>query len=366
MTDGAVRGREAGLVARSTWTGCRCAGCRCSCRSRRPSPSARPARSRPRGSACPRARRCRCRRACGPGRASPNDAGDRAADRPDQLTRALLDRAGRGRALERRRRRAPARPRAMRGRSSSTPRCSRTLRQRAALVRARRRELVARRDAAGSGREAIWSRSRRMRSAASCSRCSSFGELDGLVLGLVAQAAHAVGDLAVLVGDALEELGALEQVARSRRPRAPRSARRACRTCRSRPAASASSRRAVASSLRRRASRSRATSSRSRTSSSSSFWRSRLDCARSRRCWVASISPWRPSMRVLKLWIVVREHALLLLGLVDLVALLVDAIGQGRRQPRQREHEIGGQAQGDWEPEALLHGRRVPLVRFRG
>ena len=39
------------------------------------------------------------------------------------------------------------------------------------------------------------------------------GELDGLVLRLVAQAAHAVGDLAVLVRDAVEELGALEQVA---------------------------------------------------------------------------------------------------------------------------------------------------------
>ena len=39
------------------------------------------------------------------------------------------------------------------------------------------------------------------------------GELDGLVLRLVAQPAHAVGDLAVLVRDPLEELGALEQVA---------------------------------------------------------------------------------------------------------------------------------------------------------
>ena len=39
------------------------------------------------------------------------------------------------------------------------------------------------------------------------------GELDGLVLRLVAEAAHLVGDLAVLVRDPLQELGALEQVA---------------------------------------------------------------------------------------------------------------------------------------------------------
>ena len=39
------------------------------------------------------------------------------------------------------------------------------------------------------------------------------GELDGLVLRLVAEAAHLIGDRAVLVRDPLQELGALEQVA---------------------------------------------------------------------------------------------------------------------------------------------------------
>ena len=39
------------------------------------------------------------------------------------------------------------------------------------------------------------------------------GELDRLVVRAVAKPAHAVGDLAVLVRDAVEELGALEQVA---------------------------------------------------------------------------------------------------------------------------------------------------------
>ena len=52
-----------------------------------------------------------------------------------------------------------------------------------------------------------------MRSAASCSRCSRSASSTAWSCGLVAQSADAVGDLAVLVGDALEELGALEQVA---------------------------------------------------------------------------------------------------------------------------------------------------------
>ena len=60
---------------------------------------------------------------------------------------------------------------------------------------------------------AIWSRSRRIRSAASCSRSSRSASWTAWSSRLVAQPAHAVGDLAVLVRDAVEELGALEQVA---------------------------------------------------------------------------------------------------------------------------------------------------------
>jgi hypothetical protein len=56
-----------------------------------------------------------------------------------------------------------------------------------------------------------------------------------------------------------------------------------------------------------------------------------------------------------------RQHALLLLGGRDLFLLLVDAVGQGRADPGQREHEIGHQAQGDWEPKALLHSSSASI-----
>ena len=115
-------------------------------------------------------------------------------------------------ALERGLRRAPAPPRARRGRPRARAALAH-LGERAAPVGARRRELVARRRRAGPAPAAIWSRSRRMRSAASCSRCSRSASWSAWSCARVAQPPHAVGDLAVLVGDAVEELGALEQVA---------------------------------------------------------------------------------------------------------------------------------------------------------
>src|SRR5687767_7575927 len=86
------------------------------------------------------------------------------------------------------------------------------LSERAALVRARRGELVARAD------ELVLDRCDLVALLEDALRCELLlllkpGELEGLVLRLVAEAAHAVGDLASLVRDAVEELGALEQVA---------------------------------------------------------------------------------------------------------------------------------------------------------
>jgi hypothetical protein len=60
-----------------------------------------------------------------------------------------------------------------------------------------------------------------------------------------------------------------------------------------------------------------------------------------------------------------RQHALLLLGGLDLVLLLVDAIGQGRTDAGQGHQQVGRQAEGDWDPEALLH-LNVSVARLRG
>jgi hypothetical protein len=61
------------------------------------------------------------------------------------------------------------------------------------------------------------------------------------------------------------------------------------------------------------------------------------------------------------------EHALPLLHLLDLCALLLDPLRHRRgRQPRQGHKEIGRKGQGQWNPEGLLHLDEVPASRLRG
>ena len=186
---------------------------------------------------------------------------------------------------------------------------------------------------------AIWSRSRRMRSAASCSSSSRSASWTAWSSRRVAQPAHAVGDLAVLVRDAVEELGALEQVAEAvglehhgervgrvrlvdldeaggQHARAPLPARCAARSRRS-----------------------RASSSLSRTSSSSLPLpvEARLH-AREPPLGRADLALDRvdPGVEPLDRG---AEDALLRLVLLDLRALLLDARRQRRRQPGQRQHQ---------------------------
>jgi hypothetical protein len=86
------------------------------------------------------------------------------------------------------------------------------LRERAALVRAGRRELIARaHELMLDGGDLIAFLEDAL--GGELLLLLQVGELDGLVFRRVAQPAHAIGDLAVLVRDSVEELGALQQVA---------------------------------------------------------------------------------------------------------------------------------------------------------
>jgi len=119
-----------------------------------------------------------------------------------------------------------------------------------------------------------------------------------LLAGAVAQAADSLGDLAVPVRYALEELRALEEVPEAVRLEHDRehvrgvglvdldetSGEDLAGGCEFAPQPS---------------SLSRASSRRLRTSSSSAFWRSKLSCARPGCSRVAPISPWRLAIRVL-------------------------------------------------------------------
>ena len=191
-----------------------------------------------------------------------------------------------------------------------------------------------------------------MRSAASCSRCSRSASSIGLVSRLVAQHAHAVGDLAVLVGDAFEELGALEQVAEAvglehdgqrvgrvglvdlDQPRGEHLARAWPARCAAARAGRAPPR-AVADLEQLRLLAVEA----------------RLDVVEPRlggrdlalHGVDAGVEAARSS---------VREHALLRLVLLDLLALLLDALRSGADSPGQRQHEVGDEGQRDWEPES--------------
>ena len=214
LADGrAVRRGEARLVRRSRWTCWRCAGCRCSCRSRRPSPSARPRRRRPRGSAVPDGTAMSMPAWSRPQR-MPNGDDDRAVDRPDQRAAALPDRPVEGlpRALERglharlllleRGEVALERHAARRAPAPARRACR----------RARRRAGRARRRAGSRPRPPGRARAR-IRSATTCSCCSRSASCSAWLCAWSRRPRTRLVICAVLVGDPLQELRALEQVA---------------------------------------------------------------------------------------------------------------------------------------------------------
>ena len=69
-------------------------------------------------------------------------------------------------------------------------------------------------------------------------------------------------------------------------------------------------------------------------------------------------------MRVLKLWIVVVSTPSFCLAASIWSRFCSMRSDRGAPIPGQRQHEVGHQAQGYWEPEALLHF--VVSLRLRG
>ena len=212
--------------------------------------------------------------------------------------------------------------------------------ERAALVCPRRGELVARGDelALGGG-DLVALRQDPL--GGELLLLLELGELDGLVVGLVAQVAHPVGDLAVLLGDALEELGPLEQVAEPVRLEDDGQGVRAVRLVDLDEPGGQHAAGGVELAAQPLEPVARLLELVAHRLEQLGLLAVEARLGALEAALGGEISPWSASMRLLNCWMVVESTPSFCLACSISLALLLDALRERRGQAGQRKHEVG-------------------------